>query len=232
MKSSTRASSHEMWHQVFRRHAEDWVRAAPRSRRGSCPVAWTGARRCRWLSPRGPVLGRHDAAVHRRRRLARVRQMSRQVRAPSGVTAPSGVYGWSSGVSVRSGWVWSSAFAYWGLFKVGSAIGGSELAGPRQLGLLALLALNANRAVSSDVIVEKLWGSDRGGATKSLQMTVARIRKALTAAGRGRRGDTAHRRARLPAGGHRRPARQRTVCIVSPPPARTRYRSPTPEHAP
>jgi predicted ATPase/DNA-binding SARP family transcriptional activator len=58
-----------------------------------------------------------------------------------------------------------------------------ELAGPRQLGLFALLALNANRAVSSDVIVEKLWGSDRGGANKSLQMTVARIRKALTAAG-------------------------------------------------
>jgi predicted ATPase/DNA-binding SARP family transcriptional activator len=58
-----------------------------------------------------------------------------------------------------------------------------DLAGPRQLGLFALLALNANRAVSSDVIVEKLWGSERGGANKSLQMTVARIRKALTAAG-------------------------------------------------
>ena len=36
---------------------------------------------------------------------------------------------------------------------------------------------------SSDAIVEKLWGPDRGGAAKSLQMTVARIRKALTAAG-------------------------------------------------
>jgi len=57
------------------------------------------------------------------------------------------------------------------------------LRGPRQLGLFALLALNANRAVRSDAIVESLWGPTRGGAGKSLQMTVARIRKALAQAG-------------------------------------------------
>jgi predicted ATPase/DNA-binding SARP family transcriptional activator len=57
------------------------------------------------------------------------------------------------------------------------------LRGPRQVGLFALLALNANRAVLSDVIIETLWGPARGGAGKSLQMTVARLRKALAEAG-------------------------------------------------
>ena len=57
------------------------------------------------------------------------------------------------------------------------------LGGPRQLGLFALLALNANRAVSSDAIVDLLWGPERVGASKSLQMAVARLRKALDLAG-------------------------------------------------
>jgi predicted ATPase/DNA-binding SARP family transcriptional activator len=58
-----------------------------------------------------------------------------------------------------------------------------QLRGPRQIGLFALLALNANRAVLSDVIIETLWGPARDGAGKSLQMTVARLRKALAEAG-------------------------------------------------
>ena len=58
-----------------------------------------------------------------------------------------------------------------------------QLRGPRQLGLFALLAVNANRAVLSDAIVDALWGSTRGAANKSLQMTVARLRKALAEAG-------------------------------------------------
>jgi DNA-binding SARP family transcriptional activator len=58
-----------------------------------------------------------------------------------------------------------------------------QLRGPRQVGLFALLALNANRAVLSDVIIETLWGTARGGAGKSLQMAVARLRKALAEAG-------------------------------------------------
>jgi predicted ATPase/DNA-binding SARP family transcriptional activator len=57
------------------------------------------------------------------------------------------------------------------------------LGGRRQLSLFALLALNANRAVSGDAIVDLLWGPERAGANKSLQMAVARVRKALDLAG-------------------------------------------------
>ena len=53
------------------------------------------------------------------------------------------------------------------------------LGGPRQLALLAVLALRANRAVSSEVLVEALWGEERAGARKRLQMAVARLRQAL-----------------------------------------------------
>jgi predicted ATPase/DNA-binding SARP family transcriptional activator len=58
-----------------------------------------------------------------------------------------------------------------------------RLRGPRQLGLFALLALNANHAVASDTLIDTLWGEARQGAGKNLQMTVARIRKALAEAG-------------------------------------------------
>jgi DNA-binding SARP family transcriptional activator len=46
--------------------------------------------------------------------------------------------------------------------------------GPRQLALLALLLVNANRALSSDRLIEALWG-DRSpaGAVKRLQVAVA-----------------------------------------------------------
>jgi DNA-binding SARP family transcriptional activator/tetratricopeptide (TPR) repeat protein len=52
--------------------------------------------------------------------------------------------------------------------------------GPRQVALLALLLVNANRALSSDRLIEALWG-DRGpaGALKRLQVAVARLRRAL-----------------------------------------------------
>jgi DNA-binding SARP family transcriptional activator/tetratricopeptide (TPR) repeat protein len=54
------------------------------------------------------------------------------------------------------------------------------IGGPRQVALLALLLLNANRAVSSDRLIEALWG-DRGpaGAVKRLQVAIARLRRAL-----------------------------------------------------
>jgi len=45
--------------------------------------------------------------------------------------------------------------------------------------LLALLALRANRAVSSDVLIDALWGDERAGARKRLQMAVVRLRQAL-----------------------------------------------------
>jgi predicted ATPase/DNA-binding SARP family transcriptional activator len=57
-----------------------------------------------------------------------------------------------------------------------------QLGGHRQFGLFALLALNANHAVSSDRIIDAIWGDAGQGAGKSLQMTVARIRKALAEA--------------------------------------------------
>ena len=52
--------------------------------------------------------------------------------------------------------------------------------GPRQVALLALLLLNANRAVSSDELIDALWG-DLGpqGAVKRLQVSIARLRRTL-----------------------------------------------------
>ena len=53
------------------------------------------------------------------------------------------------------------------------------LGGPRQLALLAFLLLHANRPASSDALIDAVWGPDRGGASKRLQMAVARLRRAL-----------------------------------------------------
>jgi predicted ATPase/DNA-binding SARP family transcriptional activator len=53
------------------------------------------------------------------------------------------------------------------------------LGGPRQVGLLAVLAVRANRAISSDALIDALWGEERLGARKRLQMTVMRLRQAL-----------------------------------------------------
>ncbi|HEY0345719.1 MAG TPA: BTAD domain-containing putative transcriptional regulator [Solirubrobacteraceae bacterium] len=56
--------------------------------------------------------------------------------------------------------------------------------GPRQVALLALLLVNANRGLSSDRLIEALW-HDRGaaGAVKRLQVAVARLRRALDPGG-------------------------------------------------
>ena len=53
------------------------------------------------------------------------------------------------------------------------------LGGPRQVKLLAFLLLNANRAVSADAVIDAVWGSERDGAAKRLQMGVSRLRRAL-----------------------------------------------------
>ncbi len=53
--------------------------------------------------------------------------------------------------------------------------------GPRQLALLAFLLLNANAPVSSDRLIDALWGDNASGADKRLQMAVARLRKVLDA---------------------------------------------------
>jgi DNA-binding SARP family transcriptional activator len=55
-----------------------------------------------------------------------------------------------------------------------------ELGGPRQLALLACLLLHANRAVSSDAIVDAVWPRSRSGTGKRLAMAIARLRKALS----------------------------------------------------
>ena len=53
------------------------------------------------------------------------------------------------------------------------------LGGPRQVALLAFLLLNANRAVSADAVIDAVWGAERQGAAKRLQMGVLRLRRAL-----------------------------------------------------
>ncbi len=54
-----------------------------------------------------------------------------------------------------------------------------SLGGPRQVALLAFLLLHANRAVSVDALIDGVWGADRDGAVKRLQMAITRLRKAL-----------------------------------------------------
>jgi predicted ATPase/DNA-binding SARP family transcriptional activator len=54
-----------------------------------------------------------------------------------------------------------------------------SLGGGRQLKLLAFLLLHANRAVSADTLIDAVWGPERDGAMKRLQVAVARLRKAL-----------------------------------------------------
>jgi DNA-binding SARP family transcriptional activator len=53
------------------------------------------------------------------------------------------------------------------------------LGGPRQVSLLAFLLVYANRPVSRDALIDAVWGSERSGADKRLQMAIARLRKAL-----------------------------------------------------
>ncbi len=53
------------------------------------------------------------------------------------------------------------------------------LGGPRQIALLAVLLLHRNQAVSSDVLVESVWGEAPGGTSKRLPMAIARLRRVL-----------------------------------------------------
>ena len=54
-----------------------------------------------------------------------------------------------------------------------------DLGGPRQVALLAALAVHVGRAVSTDVLIDILWGEQRSGSSKRLQMAVSRLRRAL-----------------------------------------------------
>ena len=53
------------------------------------------------------------------------------------------------------------------------------MGGPRQVALLAFLLLHANRAVSVDALIDAVWGQERDGAVKRLQMAITRLRSAL-----------------------------------------------------
>ncbi|MEA2493962.1 MAG: hypothetical protein QOJ29_1873, partial [Thermoleophilaceae bacterium] len=53
-------------------------------------------------------------------------------------------------------------------------------AGRRQVGLLALLLVNANRTVSSDRLIDAVWGDlAPAGALKRLQVAIVRLRRTL-----------------------------------------------------
>ena len=57
--------------------------------------------------------------------------------------------------------------------------------GPRQVALLALLLVNANRALSSDRLIDALWGDlDQATALKRLWVTVTRLRRVIDAGGK------------------------------------------------
>jgi predicted ATPase/DNA-binding SARP family transcriptional activator len=53
------------------------------------------------------------------------------------------------------------------------------LGGPRQVSLLAFLLVNANRPVSSDALIDAVWGPERSGADQRLRVAIARLRRAL-----------------------------------------------------
>ena len=61
-----------------------------------------------------------------------------------------------------------------------------ELGGGRQRALLALLALHANEVVSTDRLIEELWGEQRPStASKVLQNLISRLRRAIDPEDRG-----------------------------------------------
>jgi DNA-binding SARP family transcriptional activator len=58
--------------------------------------------------------------------------------------------------------------------------GGRRLdVGPRQVALLAFLVLLSGRAVSSDLLIDALWGEPQLSSRKRLQMAVHRLRQTL-----------------------------------------------------
>ena len=65
----------------------------------------------------------------------------------------------------------------------------TAVGGPRQVALLALFLVNANRALSSDSLIDALWSDLRpAGATKRLQVAIGRLRRTLD--GDGARGES------------------------------------------
>ena len=71
-------------------------------------------------------------------------------------------------------------FRVLGPLEVSSERGGVNLGGPKPRAVLAVLLLHANEPVSSDRLVEAVWGEEESYENrKSLQVCVSRLRKAL-----------------------------------------------------
>ena len=59
-----------------------------------------------------------------------------------------------------------------------------SLGGSKQRGVIAMLALHANRTLSGDQLIDGLWGDDPpASAAKNVQLYVSRLRKALAESG-------------------------------------------------
>ena len=78
-------------------------------------------------------------------------------------------------------------FAILGPVEVSAQERRVDLGGRRQLALLAFFVLHANRAVSSDSLIDRVWETAGPGAEKRLYMAIARLRKQLETAEDGQR---------------------------------------------
>ena len=73
-----------------------------------------------------------------------------------------------------------SAFRILGPIEVVADSRPLAVGGRRQLKLLSLMILHPNRALSTDALIDAVWGSDRSaGALNRLQMAVTRLRRVL-----------------------------------------------------
>ena len=75
----------------------------------------------------------------------------------------------------------SSSISFRILGPVEACVDGSVLpvTGRVQVKLLAVLVVHANRAVSSDRLIDMVWGPSGSGSDNRLQMAIARLRRAL-----------------------------------------------------
>ena len=107
--------------------------------------------------------------VRRRVRLARIRSFSHRVAAGRKIGAKK----------LQRG---AGAVEFWILGPLEVRDEGSALAlgGAKQRALLASLLLHANRVVSTDRLIDALWGNDQPATARSaLRVHVAQLRKAL-----------------------------------------------------
>src|ERR671923_2706955 len=71
-------------------------------------------------------------------------------------------------------------FRVLGPLEVGGDAGALELGGTKQRSVLAMLLLHANEVVSTDRLIDALWGASPPlTAGKTIQVYVSRLRKAM-----------------------------------------------------